>query len=230
MKTTYEYAVAINWGKRKYECFDAFAKVADIFTLCDGANSCESSGKLAIDLAHSFSENVSFLDSGTIDREYAISRIVMDIHETYALQKNPGASTLLSLNILQDSYEIVSIGDSYGKVFMYKTDRGWEETASIPRDIDYKGCPWQLIGSDVFEFVHYHRFSRDHLACVFLMSDGVGGFIKDSDIIHLLNKIILEKFDQTNLQDIVYSLVKISEDRGSKDDKSICLIFIEKNE
>ena len=31
-------------------------------------------------------------------------------------QKNPGASTLLSLNILQDSYEIVSIGDSYGKV------------------------------------------------------------------------------------------------------------------
>jgi len=230
MKTTYEYAVAINWGKRKYECFDAFAKVADIFTLCDGANSCESSGRLAIDLAHSFSENVSFLESGTIDREYAISKIVMEIQETYALQKNPGASTLLSLNILQDSYEIVSIGDSYGKVFMYKTDGGWEETANIPRDIDYKGDPWQLIGSDVFEFVHYHRFSRDHLACVFLMSDGVGDFIKDSDITHLLNKSILEKFDQTNLQDIVYSLVKISEDRGSEDDKSICLIFIEKNE
>ena len=230
MKTTYEYAVAINWGKRKYECFDAFAKVADIFTLCDGANSCENSGKLAIDLAHSFSEDVSFLDSGTIDREYAISRIVMDIHETYALQKDPGASTLLSLNILQDSYEIVSIGDSYGKVFTYKTDGGWEETASIPRDIDYKGYPWQLIGSDVFEFIHYHRFSRDHLACVFLMSDGVGDFIKDSDITHLLNKSIPKKFDRTSLQDIVYSLVKISEDRGSEDDKSICLIFIEKNE
>ena len=228
MKTTYEYAVAINWGKRKYECFDAFAKVADIFTLCDGANSCENSGKLAIDLAHSFSEDVSFLDSGTIDREYAISRIVMDIHETYALQKDPGASTLLSLNILQDSYEIVSIGDSYGKVFTYKTDGGWEETASIPRDIDYKGYPWQLIGSDVFEFIHYHRFSRDHQACVFLMSDGVGNFIKDSDITHLLNKSIPKKFDRISLQDIVYSLVKISEDRGSEDDKSICLIFIEK--
>ena len=49
-------------GKRKYECFDAFAKVADIFTLCDGANSCESSGKLATELARSFSEKVSFLD------------------------------------------------------------------------------------------------------------------------------------------------------------------------
>ena len=81
MKATYEYATAINWGKRKYECFDAFVKVKDIFTLCDGANSCESSGKLAIDLAHSFSENVSFLESGTIDREYAISKIVMEIQE-----------------------------------------------------------------------------------------------------------------------------------------------------
>ena len=230
MKATYEYATAINWGKRKYECFDAFVKVEDIFTLCDGANSCESSGKLAKELARLFSEKADFLDAGTNDREHAISRIVMDMHETYTLQKNPGASTLLSLNILQHSYEIVSIGDSYGKVFMYKTDGGWQETASIPRDIDYKGCPWQLIGSDVFELVHYHRFKRDRMACVFLMSDGVGDFIKNGDITHLLNKNNLEKFNQINLQDIVYSLVKISEDRGSEDDKSICLIFIEKNE
>ena len=70
MKVTYEYAAAINWGKRKYECFDAFAKVADIFTLCDGANSCESSGKLATKLAHSFSERVSFLDTKIIDRKH----------------------------------------------------------------------------------------------------------------------------------------------------------------
>ena len=230
MKTTYEYAVEINWGKLKYECFDAFTKVADIFTLCDGANSCKSSGKLATELARSFSEKVRVLDSESIDREHAISRIVRDIHETYALQKNPGASTLLSLNILDDSYEIVSIGDSYGKVFMHKLDGGWEEICSIPRDIDYKGYPWQLIGSDVFELVHYHRFNRDHLACVFLMSDGVGDFINNSDIIHFLNKNVLEKIDQTNLQNIVYSLLNISEDRGSKDDKSICLVFIEKNE
>ena len=230
MKVTYEYAAAINWGKRKYECFDAFAKVADIFTLCDGANSCESSGKLAKELAHLFSEKASFLDSGTMDREHAISKIVMDIHEAYTLKKNPGASTLLSLNILKDSYEIVGIGDSYGKVFMHKLDGGWEETCSIPRDVDYKGNPWQLIGSDILELVHYQRFNRDQMACVFLMSDGVGDFIKNSDITHLLNQNILEKFDQTNLQDIVYSLLNISEDRGSKDDKSMCLVFIEKNE
>ena len=91
MKATYEYAAAINWGKRKYECFDAFAKVADIFTLCDGANSCKSSGKLATELAHLFSEKASFLDSETIDREHAISRIVMDIHETYTLKKKSGS-------------------------------------------------------------------------------------------------------------------------------------------
>ena len=230
MKTTYEYVAAINSGKHKYECFDAFAKVADILTLCDGANSCESSGKLATELARSFSEKVSFLDTGIINRKHAISRIVMEIHETYALKKNPGASTLLSLNILHDSYEIVSIGDSYGKVFMHKLNGGWEETCSVPRDIDYKGHPWQLIGSDIFELIHYHRFNRDHLACVFLMSDGVGDFIQNSDIIHLLNENNLEKYDQTNLQDIVYSLLEISEDRGSKDDKSICLAFIEKNE
>ena len=230
MKATYEYAAAINWGKRKYECFDAFAKVEDIFTLCDGANSCKSSGKLATELAYLFSEKVSSLNSATIDREYAISRIVMDIHETYTLKKDPGASTLLSLNILKDAYEIVSIGDSYGKVFMHELDGSWEETCSIPRDIDYKGHPWQLIGSDVFELVHYQRFFRDQMACVFLMSDGVGDFIKNSDIVHLLNKNNLEKFDQTDLQNVIYSLLNISEDRGSKDDKSICLVFIEKNE
>ena len=230
MKATYEYAAAINWGKRKYECFDAFAKVEDIFTLCDGANSCKSSGKLATELAYLFSEKVSSLNSATIDREYAISRIVMDIHETYTLKKNPGASTLLSLNILKDAYEIVSIGDSYGKVFMHELDGSWEETCSIPRDIDYKGHPWQLIGSDVFESVHYQKFNRDQMACVFLMSDGVGDFIKNSDIVHLLNKNNLEKFDQTDLQNVIYSLLNISEDRGSKDDKSICLVFIEKNE
>ena len=204
--------------------------MADIFTLCDGANSCESSGKLATELAHSFSERLSFLDKEIVDRKHAISRIVMEMHENYASKKNPGASTLLSLNILHDSYEIVSIGDSYGKVFTHKLNGGWEETFSIPRDIDYKGNPWQLIGSDVFEFVHYHRFNRDQLACVFLISDGVGDFIKNSDIIHLLNENNLEKYDQTNLQDIVYSLLEISEDRGSEDDKSICLTFIEKNE
>ena len=230
MKATYEYAAAINWGKRKYECFDAFIKVADIFTLCDGANSCKSSGKLAKELAYLFSEKVSFLDSAAIDREYAISRIVMDIHETYTLKKNPGASTLLSLNILKDAYEIVSIGDSYGKVFMHELDGSWEETCIIPRDIDYKGQPWQLIGSDVFELVHYQKFNRDQMACVLLMSDGVGDFIKNSDVVHLLNKNYLEKFDQTDLQDIIYSLLNISEERGSKDDKSICLVFIEKNE
>ena len=168
MKVTYEYATAINWGKRKYECFDAFVKVADIFTLCDGANSCESSGKLATELAHLFSEKVSFLDSETIDREHAISKIVMDIHEAYASQKNPGASTLLSLNILHDSYEIISIGDSYCKVFIQKLGGGWEETISIPRDVDYKGYPWQLIGSDIFELVHYHRFNRDKWPVFFL--------------------------------------------------------------
>ena len=230
MKATYEYAAAINWGKRKYECFDAFAKVEDIFTLCDGANSCKSSGKLATELAYLFSEKVSSLNSATIDREYAISRIVMDIHETYTLKKNTGASTLLSLNILKDAYEIVSIGDSYGKVFMHELDGSWEETCSIPRDIDYKGHPWQLIGSDVFELVHYQKFNRDQMTCVFLMSDGVGDFIKNSDIVHLLNKNNLEKFDQTDLQNVIYSLLNISEDRGSKDDKSICLVFIEKNE
>jgi len=230
MKATYEYAAAINWGKRKYECFDAFAKVEDIFTLCDGANSCKSSGKLATELAYLFSEKVSSLNSATIDREYAISRIVMDIHETYTLKKDPGASTLLSLNILKDAYEIVSIGDSYGKVFMHELDGIWEETCSIPRDIDYKGHPWQLIGSDVFELVHYQKFNRDQMTCVFLMSDGVGDFIKNSDIVHLLNKNNLEKFDQTDLQNVIYSLLNISEDRGSKDDKSICLVFIEKNE
>ena len=68
MRATYEYAAAINWGKRKYECFDAFTKVEDIFTLCDGANSCKGSGKLATELAHLFSEKVSFLDSGIIDK------------------------------------------------------------------------------------------------------------------------------------------------------------------
>ena len=103
MKVTYEYATAINWGKRKYECFDAFIKVADIFTLCDGANSCESSGKLAKELARSFSEKASFLDAEIIDREHAISRIVMDIHESSPFEKTTGASTLVSLNILQDS-------------------------------------------------------------------------------------------------------------------------------
>ena len=113
---------------------------------------------------------------------------------------------------------------------MHELDGSWEETCSIPRDIDYKGHPWQLIGSDVFELVHYQKFNRDQMACVFLMSDGVGDFIKNSDIVHLLNKNILEKFDQTDLQDVVYSLLNISEDRGSKDDKSICLVFIEKNE
>ena len=228
MKKSYEYVAVINWGKLKYECFDAFAKVSDTLTLCDGANSCESSGKLATELAHSFSEKVSFLDSSINDREHAISRIAMDIHETYASRKNPGASTLLSLNILQDSYEMVGIGDSYGKVFIQKLDGGWEETFSISRDVDYKGYPWQLIGSDIFELVHYHSFNRDHSACIFLMSDGTGDFVKTSDITYLLNETMLGKFDKSSLKNIVYSLLNTSEDRGSKDDKSICLIFIEK--
>ncbi len=225
---TYEYAVVINGGKRKYECFDAFARVSDSFTLCDGANSCKNSGKLAKKLASLFSKKISSIAMKKVDREREISKIVLDIHENCALNNEAGASTLLGLNILKDSYEIISVGDSYGKVFTRNPDGEWTEHCSIPRDLDYNGNPWQLIGSDVCELVHYTRLYRENVACVFLMSDGVGDFIKNSDIEKILNKKDIKKFNPSNLRKIVESLLSISGERGSKDDMSICMAFIEK--
>ena len=105
----YKYITVVNGGKQKYECFDAFSKVFNSLTLCDGANSCESSGKLAKDLANVISEKLFSINKVNSCRKEAISKIISEVHEEYVMRYGVGASTLISLNILNEFYEIFEV-------------------------------------------------------------------------------------------------------------------------
>ena len=61
-----------------------------------------------------------------------------------------------------------------------------------------------------------------------MMSDGVGNYIDERDIIFELNSMGDSIHATVKLKFILASVIRLSEERGSIDDKSACIASIEK--
>lgn len=218
----------INGGTRKYENFDAGYRFKNVMTLCDGANSCKKSGIFATNLAKSFSKNFHMIKVSEKDRIGAIRNITTTLNNECINFSAGGASTLVSLAVNENDCEIVSVGDSYAQVYIKNNFQSWELFAEMPRDVDSKGNPWQLIGTDLFERVNYQKVDRKKDLLILMMSDGVGNYINERDIIFELNSIDKGINVTIKLKILISSVIRLSEERGSFDDKSACIAWVEK--
>ena len=224
----FHFVMNINGGTRKHENFDAGYRFKNIMTLCDGANSCNKSGIFATNLSRRFSKNFNMIKVSDRDRVGAIRNITTKLNNEGVNFSDGGASTLVSLAVNEKDCEIISVGDSYAQVYIKNKFQSWELFTEMPRDIDSKGNPWQLIGTNLFERINYKIIDRKKNCLILMMSDGVGNHIDARDIIFELNRIDDPFSTDTKLENFLVSIIRLSEDRGSFDDKSACIASVEK--
>ena len=223
----FHFVMNINGGTRKYENFDAGYRFRNVMTLCDGANSCKKSGIFATNLSKRFSKNFHLIKVSERDRVGAIRNITTTLNNESIDYFAGGASTLVSLAVNEKDCEIVSVGDSYAQVYIRNNFQSWELFTEMPRDVDSKGNPWQLIGTDLFERVNYQIIDRKKDLLILMMSDGVGNYIDERDIIFELNSIGESINATIKLKTLLASVIRLSEERGSFDDKSACVASVE---
>ena len=134
----FHFVMNINGGTRKYENFDASYRFKNVMTLCDGANSCNKSGIFATNLSRRFSKNFNMIKASDRDRVGAIRNITTKLNNEGVNFSDGGASTLVSLAVNEKDCEIISVGDSYAKVYIKNNFQSWELFTEMPRDIDSK--------------------------------------------------------------------------------------------
>ena len=207
--------------------FDHFFWNNDTFALCDGANSCKNGGTLAENLSKIVATRWSKIDIGCSKRKNLIAKILLEEHEKYLNENLDAASTLVGLGIVHNGFELISIGDSYCEVFFKEKDLGWSKIGSMPRDIDSKGNPWQLIGSEVFEQMHFKEFNQSGSYCIFLLTDGAGNFLSKKNYSRVLKTIDGNKPNSCDLDYLSSNLAFEAKNNGSKDDVSVIIVFID---
>jgi len=199
--------------------FDAFyANTSDhIFTLCDGANSCPGSGRAAQWLSEAFAQ----ADPHTLDEQLQTKHTQM-----CALFPETG-STLVRVHVGQDGLALASLGDSFLWLFQ-KSWGGWAPwrcIESMPRDIDVKGHPTQLVGSEVCERLHLRSFPPQGRYCAVLMSDGPGLVISEKQLRQRISVIGKERPNISDLEYLCQSLAQDASDAGCKDDISVAMVW-----
>ena len=218
----------INGGTQKHENFDAGYRFKNVMTLCDGANSSKKSGIFATNLSRRFSKNFNMIKVSEKDRVGAIRNITTMLNNEGIDSSDKGASTLVSLAVNEKDCEIVSVGDSYAQVYIKNNFQSWELFTEMPRDVDSKGNPWQLIGTDLFERINYQIIDRKKDLLILMMSDGVGNFVDERDITRELNSMGDPMNAIKKLKNFLAYVIRLSEERGSFDDKSACIALVEK--
>ena len=222
----YIFSTTTNYGDKSVVGFDFFATFDNVFALCDGANSCHNSGILAEKLSRKIVKNWASPSLDKKLRKNYLSAQIIQIHKELLLDNLDAASTLVALGVFDDFFEMISVGDSYGEVFEKVSKKKWEHFSSMPRDIDLNNNPFQLIGSEVLENVHYQVFPTKKTWCIFMMSDGLGNFVDSSDLLERLSLLGDELPNENDLDFIANDLAKSAFIRGSKDDISVTVIFL----
>jgi len=199
--------------------FDAFyANTADnIFTLCDGANSCLGSGLAAQWLSEAFAQ----ADPRTLEDQLQVNHA-----QLCALFPETG-STLVRVHVNQDGLELASLGDSF--LWLFQKSWGgwapWQCIESMPRDIDALGHPTQMVGSEVCERLHIRRHPPQGRYCAVLMSDGPGLTISEKQLQQRVSVIGREQPNQNDLVYLCHSLALEAVTKGCRDDISIAMVW-----
>jgi serine/threonine protein phosphatase PrpC len=204
--------------------FDAFAANAEqgMFALCDGANSCPDSGKAAQWLCQQLVEQGPCA-TGAVEFETCVYQLHHEI-----LHRFPDtASTALSVQVGVTGMTLHSVGDSSLRVYK-RSWAGWgrwQEISAMPRDIDERGHPRQLIGSEVLDTVHHRLLRAQGPLLALMMSDGPADTLTDRMIKDVLQSIQRQSPSSHDLDYLCQELVHDALNMGCPDDASVAMVW-----
>lgn len=211
---------SINYKSIEGLGFDAFKanEAQNIFTLCDGANSCKGSGAAALWLSQVMAD----------DDEKNVTEQLLSRHLEMCEKFPDTGSTLLRVSANTTGIELSSVGDSFMWLFKKKW-RGWapwECIETMPRDVDHHGHPTQLVGSEVCNTVHVRNFEPDGLFCAILMSDGPGLLTNELALKNSLSMLGRNEPSPSDLDFLCTSLASDAHTSGCTDDISVAMVWL----
>lgn len=220
MKLRTVYACALNLNSQEGFGFDAFEanENLNIFTLCDGANSCAGSGEAAAWL----SKVMALGDHDQPTDQLMTRHIEM-------LEKFPDTgSTLVRVRANLNLLELTSIGDSF--LWLFKKKWGgwgaWQCIEKMPRDVNELGHPTQLVGSEVCHTLHVRNFEPNGLYCAILMSDGPGLLTSDLSLKKCVSILDRDEPSSADLAYLCHSIATDAQNAGCTDDTSVAMVWL----
>jgi len=214
------YACALNVNASDSKGFDAFCanENLNIFTLCDGANSCSGSGLAADWLSQVMAT----------DEPGPLSDQLMTRHDEMCQKFPETGSTLLRVKASHQELELASIGDSF--LWLFQKSWGgfgpWKCVETMPRDLDENGHPSQLVGSEVCQTLHVRHHDPKGLYCAVLMSDGPGLKTSEEKLKSRLAMLGRNEPGQADLAYLCNSLAIDAQNFGCLDDTSVAMIWL----
>jgi hypothetical protein len=178
----------------------------NIFTLCDGANSCPNAGDAAKFFGNKMLECIKTDDDDSFSSQFL--NLFFNAHHQMQFEYLDSACTFLYFNASQSKLKLSSMGDSFLYLFQ-KPLMGfgnWKHLLTMPRDIDGFNHPSQLVGSEVCH-------------------DGPGNLLSIPILLSRL-KMLGRKFPSSD--DLLYlcqTLAREAEEMGCRDDNSIAIVW-----
>jgi serine/threonine protein phosphatase PrpC len=220
MSVRHVHACALNVMAEESLGFDAFSANAEagIFTLCDGANSCPDSGAAARWL----SQTMAQADSENLPQQLISTHVEM-------CQKFPETgSTLLRVHAREQGLELATLGDSFLWVFKkpWNGFAPWRCIDQMPRDVDEKGHPTQLVGSEVCHTLHTRQHRPRGIYCAVLMSDGPGLVTADQHLAARMSLLGRSEPSPADLAYLCHSLALDAHAAGCRDDISVAMVWL----
>jgi serine/threonine protein phosphatase PrpC len=219
-----QYGISLNLYAAEHKGYDAFGVNLNHyrFVLCDGANSTKISKQGAQWLSE-------FMAQQANDASTSVELKLRQAHEGMQIQFPESASTFIQLQVSENGLFLASVGDSFLNIYQrsYWGLGAWRCTLKMPRDCNSEGHPSQLIGSEVFEQVHFQQLPPKGVYCAVLMSDGVGLYVTDDMITERMKALGRQIPSRDDMDYLSRCLAEQALKLGSHDDVSISMVWID---
>lgn len=216
--------MALNLGAPDRLAFDAAARHPSLplAVLCDGANGTPHGGAVA----QAASQRVLLrLEAGT-----PLTGQMLDaMSQEFDAQWPESGCTLLAFAADDHGLCITSVGDSFAELFAHRQGQ-WASEHQLARHVDDEGHPTQLIGANVPISPHCcerQAGAEVTLWAAFLMSDGAGAYLSTADLRDVLLPIGRQTPNDHDLQFCAETLAALAVSRGSHDDVSVLMAWVQ---
>jgi serine/threonine protein phosphatase PrpC len=222
LKSVFASVVNLDPKKKGFDSFSA-SDTKRLFALCDGANSCLGSGEAAKWL----SETLIKVEPQKNETDTYWQTSINDLHKHMLTLYPETASTLAFAHVHEQGLTLGNLGDSYLRVFHHADQiwSRWRLVEELQRDVDSRGHPSQMLGSEVCNDAHLMSFKPTGSYLLLFMSDGVGNFWQAQTLLQRLSIISTKEPSTNDLQYLCSSIAQHALDLGSNDDASVALVW-----
>ncbi len=214
----------INHGPSDRLGFDAYAGSPErgVFVLCDGANSCPDSGQAALWLSQALASDPR-LEEERPGFECSLRHLHLEMIERFPMT----AATVLAVQAGGYGLRLASVGDSR-LVLLARRWGGWgswRQIHEMPRDIDARGHPTQLVGSEVLDVIHQAQFPPRGRCLAVMMTDGLADCLTDQELLQTVSALGRHQPSSGDLDYLCQTLAALALDRGCQDDLSAVMVY-----